>query len=200
MKKLRNNQTITVVQTSSEEVTTFVCIKHKNYLRNKSHYDKYRDPCNFSEIMNGSYLIIDSPNATHWDTFICDQLLSDKPYQGFEIIKTIEIQNEDIITYKKTNRPNSPVFQLTFRTFNDCKNCKKKDGIYYIPNVKKHTSIQMPTLFDALNHCYIGKTVKHMQNNYYIVGVEKPLKNRRKQFLTNIVKSVQNVFSFFKNY
>lgn len=198
MKKLRKNRTITVVMNSSEETTTFKCIKHKEYIRNKEYYDKFRDPRNFSEIMNGVYLIIDSPNTFHWDTYVCKELLEDKPIKAFDIINTVEIQNGDIISYRKINNPKYPLLKLTFRSLEDCKNCKKKDGIFYIPNIKKRHQLQPDTLYDALNHCYPGKSVKHGGSMYHIVSVEKSLKNKGLSFFNNIYKDIVSMIGIVK--
>lgn len=197
--KLRNNQTITVIQNSTAEITTFKCIKHKEYMRNKAHYDKFRDPSNFSEIMNGVYLIIDSPNSLHFDTFICNELRADKSFKEYEIINPIEIQKGDIISYRKVNKPNHPVFKLSFKSYEDCKKCKHlKDGIYYVPIVKQHKHLQFNTLFDAMNYCYPGKIVKHTVNTYHIIDVQKSTKNKITNYLSNIKKDIVSMFGIVK--
>ena len=171
--KLRNNKIITVLQTSTGEVSTFKCITHENYIKNKAYYDKYRDPRNIEEIMNGVYLIIDSINPLHWDKVICDELLVDKKYKLFEIVKTFKIKSGDIITYAKSDKPNRPAFKLTFRSYEDCKNCVKKEGIYYVPIIKRKGILQSMSLYDVLNNCYIGKTIRHMDNYYHILDVQQ---------------------------
>lgn len=197
--KLRNNQTITVLQVSTGETTTFKCIKHKEYLRNIKHYNNYRDPKNFLQIINGGYLIIDSPNEFHWDRVICSELTSTKSFKDYEIINPIEIQNGDIISYRKTKKPNAPIFKLTFRTTEECKTCKKEDGVYYIPNNAKGR-FQFETLFDSLNYCYPGKYVNHMKNSYYIVDVKKSTKNKISRVFSNIKKDLQSILGIIKNH
>lgn len=189
------NKPITLLQNSTGETTSVTLIRYKTYLKKKEFFDKFRNPKNFDEIMNGTYLITNAPD-NFWDKWIYDELISvGKRWKDWEVIHPIKIRDNDIIHYSNSfHEPDPIVKKLTFTEMTNYEKVKKirdKHDIYLIINTENNLHLKKDTLYDSMNHCYVGKRFTHKDTDYLILDIEQKFLNKIKNKWESFVKDTR---------
>lgn len=176
---MRNNQIVNICQCSTGKVATFKCITYNEYRQNVDYYNKFRDPSDLKQIMNGVYIILDSEDVTHCDRHIVSELKKHKQYYtNYRRVTPVKIHNGDIVYYKNTNSGNTKKLMFCKMSAFESEQYKgKQNGIEAMINDTVNEQLPMDTLYSHIDYCYPGKKIIYEGELYYIQKVERKVAN-----------------------
>ena len=198
---MRNNQIVNICQCSTGKVATFKCITYNEYKQNVDYYNKFRDPSDLKQIMNGVYIILDSEDVTHCDRHIVSELKERKQYTNYRRVMPVKIHNGDIIYYKNTNSGNTKKLMFCKMSSFESEQYKgKQNGIEVMINDTVNEQLPMDTLYSHIDYCYPGKKIIYEGEPYYIQKVERKVANVVLNIFNTIWGKSNNLFHVVKKF
>lgn len=193
---MKKGNVVVIQDMADNQTAIFQCITYKQFMAHKSHYSKMRSPNCVYDIMKGGYLIIDSPDLTHWDRYIYSEITSGKYYSAYRTIKPIVVQHHDIIHYKNGKGELKRLKFVKASEFKkEEKECKLHD-IQVIINDTDNTQVPVNTLYSHINYGYIGKRFVYLDEYYEITKIEQSPKSVLTNMITDIKSAVFGKFTY----